>query len=316
MGSFYDIIPWGSSIILGTRWHYLFYGDIKVVEENYEAGRRYLAHLKSRMTDEGFICHGLGDWGNPDNELARENIETAFLYADAKTLAEFAELLGRHEDAEELSAFAEAVKANYNKRLLVRDADGRWVYKNYEHKDAIVITQACEALPLYWGMVPTEKKQDVEDAFRRALQEKNCFASGEVGLPYIIQTARKLGMNDLIADFITRPEHPSYYAFVLDGLTTLGEYWEPNPRSHCHDMMGHIMEWFYNGLAGICPLEPGFSKVQVKPWLPSSINHLRCVYHSVSGDICVEMDRRSEGIDLRVAAADGIEVHIDHSLLA
>jgi hypothetical protein len=190
MGSFYDIIPWGSSIILGTRWHYLFYGDIKVVEENYEAGRRYLAHLKSRMTDEGFICHGLGDWGNPDNELARENIETAFLYADAKTLAEFAELLGRHEDVEELSAFAEAVKANYNKRLLVRDADGRWVYKNYEHKDAIVITQACEALPLYWGMVPSEKKQDVEDAFRRALTEKNCFASGEVGLPYIIQTAR------------------------------------------------------------------------------------------------------------------------------
>jgi hypothetical protein len=122
-------------------------------------------------------------------------------------------------------------------------------------------------------------------------------------------------MNDLIADFITRPEHPSYYAFVLDGLTTLGEYWEPNPRSHCHDMMGHIMEWFYNGLAGICPLEPGFSKVQVKPWLPSSINHLRCVYHSVSVDICVEMDRRSEGIDLRVAA-DGIEAHIDRSLLA
>jgi len=315
MGSFYDIIPWGSSIILGTRWHYLFYGDIKVVEENYEAGRRYLAHLKSRMTDEGFICHGLGDWGNPDNELARENIETAFLYADAKTLAEFAELLGRFEDAEELSAFAEAVKENYNKRLLVQDANGRWVYKNYEHKDAIVITQACEALPLYWEMVPSEKKQDVEDAFRRALTKKNCFASGEVGLPYIIQTARKLGMNDLIADFITRPEHPSYYAFVLDGLTTLGEYWEPNPRSHCHDMMGHIMEWFYNGLAGICPLEPGFTKVQVKPWLPSSINHLRCVYHSVSGDICVEMDRRGEEIDLRVAAADGIEVHIDRSFL-
>lgn len=315
MGSFYDIIPWGSSIILGTRWHYLFYGDLKVIEENYEAGRRYLDHLKSRLTEEGFICHGLGDWGNPDNELARENIETAFLYADAKTLAEFAELLGRHEDTAELSAFAESVKENYNKRLLVQDANGRWVYKNYEHKDAIVITQACEALPLYWGMVPAEKKQDVEDAFRRALTEKNCFASGEVGLPYIIQTARELGMNDMIADFITRPEHPSYYAFVLDGLTTLGEYWEPNPRSHCHDMMGHIMEWFYNGLAGICPLMPGFKKVLVKPWLPSSMNHLECTYYSVSGEICVEMERRSEGIDLRVTAADGIEVQIDRSLI-
>ena len=315
MGSFYDIIPWGSSIILGTRWHYLFYGDRKVLEENYEAGGRYLAHLKRRMTPEGFINHGLGDWGNPDNELARENIETAFLYADAKTMAEFAEILGKTEDMRTFRAFAEEVKENYNRRLLVQDKEGRWVYRSFEHADEIVITEACEALPLYWGMVPAEKEKDVADAFRRALAEKNSFASGEVGLPYIIQTARTYGMNDLIAEFITREEHPSYYAFVMDGLTTLGEYWEPNPRSHCHDMMGHIVEWFYNGIAGIRPLKPGFREVLVKPWLPSSVNHLECTYHSASGEIRVKMDRTGEGIDLIVNSADGVRVRIDRSLL-
>ena len=315
MGSFYDIIPWGSSIILGTRWHYLFYGDRKVLEENYEAGGRYLAHLKRRMTPEGFINHGLGDWGNPDNELARENIETAFLYADAKTMAEFAEILGKMEDMRTFRAFAEEVKENYNRRLLVQDKEGRWVYRSFEHADEIIITEACEALPLYWGMVPAEKEKDVVGAFRRALAEKNSFASGEVGLPYIIQTARTYGMNDLIAEFITREEHPSYYAFVMDGLTTLGEYWEPNPRSHCHDMMGHIVEWFYNGIAGIRPLKPGFREVLVKPWLPASVNHLECTYHSASGEIYVKMDRTGEGIDLIVNSADGVRVRIDRSLL-
>ncbi|MBR7016114.1 MAG: family 78 glycoside hydrolase catalytic domain [Lachnospiraceae bacterium] len=315
MGSFYDIIPWGSSIILGTRWHYLFYGDRKVLEENYEAGGRYLAHLKRRMTPEGFINHGLGDWGNPDNELARENIETAFLYADAKTMAEFAEILGKTEDMRTFRAFAEEVKENYNRRLLVQDKEGRWVYRSFEHADEIIITEACEALPLYWGMVPAEKEKDVVGAFRRALAEKNSFASGEVGLPYIIQTARTYGMNDLIAEFITREEHPSYYAFVMDGLTTLGEYWEPNPRSHCHDMMGHIVEWFYNGIAGICPLKPGFREVLVKPWLPASVNHLECAYRSAAGEIRVKMDRTGEGIDLIVNSADGVRVRIDRSLL-
>lgn len=315
MGSFYDIIPWGSSIILGTRWHYLFYGDRKVLEENYEAGGRYLAHLKRRMTPEGFINHGLGDWGNPDNELARENIETAFLYADAKTMAEFAEILGKTEDMRTFRAFAEEVKENYNRRLLVQDKEGRWVYRSFEHADEIVITEACEALPLYWGMVPAEKEKDVVGAFRRALAEKNSFASGEVGLPYIIQTARTYGMNDLIAEFITREEHPSYYAFVMDGLTTLGEYWEPNPRSHCHDMMGHIVEWFYNGIAGIRPLKPGFREVLVKPWLPASVNHLECAYRSAAGEIRVKMDRTGEGIDLIVNSADGVRVRIDRSLL-
>jgi hypothetical protein len=122
-------------------------------------------------------------------------------------------------------------------------------------------------------------------------------------------------MNDLIAEFITREEHPSYYAFVIDGLTTLGEYWEPNPRSHCHDMMGHIVEWFYNGIAGICPLKPGFREVLVKPWLPASVNHLECAYRSAAGEIRVKMDRRGEGIDLIVNSADGVRVRIDRSLL-
>ena len=63
MGSFYDIIGWGSTCILGTYWHYMFYGDKKIVEDNYDAGMRYLEHLKTKVTEEGFINHGLGDCG-------------------------------------------------------------------------------------------------------------------------------------------------------------------------------------------------------------------------------------------------------------
>ena len=95
MGSFYDIIPWGSTCILGTYWHYQFYGDRQIIEDNYEAGMRYFRHLLTKVNADGFINHGLGDWGNPKNELARENIETAFLYADAVCLAEFAQVANR-----------------------------------------------------------------------------------------------------------------------------------------------------------------------------------------------------------------------------
>lgn len=315
MGSFYDIIPWGSSGILGVKWHYTFYGDKKVIEENYEMGKRYLAHLMTKQTGEGFICHGLGDWGNPDHELARENIETAFFYADAVTMAEFAHILEKKQDEKEFSGLAENIRENYNEKLLVKDSDGRWCYRSYEHKDKLVMTQACEALPLYWGLVPEDKNEDVVAAFHKTLCEKQCFASGEIGLPYIIQTAREYGMNDLICSFILRPEHPSYYAFVLDGETTLGEYWEENPRSHCHDMMGHIIEWYYNGIAGIRPLEPGFKKVLVKPYLPESMNHMECTYHSASGKIQVILNRTNGKTELTVHAADGITVEIDRSNL-
>lgn len=315
MESFFDIIPWGSSGILGVKWHYLFYGDKQVIADNYEMGKKYLEHLKTKQNAEGFLNYGLGDWGNPDNQLARENVETAFLYADAITLAEFAEILGEKEDEVQLRQFAEEIKENYNQRLLVQDEKGKWCYRSFEHTEKLVITQACEALPLYWGMVPEDKVSDVAEAFRQTFLEKRAFASGEVGLPYIIQTASRYGMNDLICSFIMKPEHPSYYAFVKEGLTTLGEYWEENPRSHCHDMMGHIIEWYYNGLAGIKPLEPGFKKVLIKPYLPESMNYMKCRYESVSGMIQVILTRKDGRVEVETDIAEGISFEIDCSNL-
>lgn len=56
MGSFYDIIPWGSTCILGTYWHYLFYGDLSVVRDNYDTGMRYLEYLKTKLNNDSRIC--------------------------------------------------------------------------------------------------------------------------------------------------------------------------------------------------------------------------------------------------------------------
>ena len=165
MGSFYDIIPWGSSIILGTRWHYIFYGDKSIIEENYDAGIRYFNHLKTKVNEDGFINHGLGDWGNPKGELARENVETVFLYADAITLAWFADILDKQEDKTALEKYAEDIKNNYNEKLLVKDAVGKYCYQSFEKRnEGIVTTQAIEALPLYWGMVPDYAVDDVVES--------------------------------------------------------------------------------------------------------------------------------------------------------
>lgn len=312
LGDFYDIIPWGSTCILGTYWHYLFYGDKQIIADNYEAGMRYLEHLKTKVNADGFLNHGLGDWGNPRNELVRENIETAFLYADAKTLAYFAEILGRHEERKSLESYAEQVKKNYNEKLLIYNGSmDCWCYRAWDHKDEIFLTQAAEALPLYWGLVPEEKTEDVVKAFRCTLEREGALLSGEVGLPYVIQTARKYGMNALLSQFILRNEHPSYYAFVLDGETTLGEYWETNPRSHCHDMMGHIVEWYYNGIAGIRPESPGFADVIICPWLPETMHELSCEYQSVRGQIAVHVKEEEEAILLEVRIPKDVNGRID-----
>lgn len=315
MGSFYDIIGWGSSSILGVYWHYLFYGDREVIAENYSMGTRYLAHLLTKRTARGMISHGLGDWGNPRGEYARENVETALLYADTKAMARFAGILGKDQDESRYQGLAEEIRTTYNAVFLQRQDNGHYAYRSCDHADAFVTTQACEAMPLFFRMVPEACEEDVVLSLKESLVREGAFVSGEVGMPYIIQAASRYGMNDLIAEFIMREEHPSYYAFVKDGFTTLGEYWEKNPRSHCHDMMGHILEWYYDGIAGIRPLAPGFRKVLVKPYLPATMDRAEAVYHSVSGDIRVSMVRSSGQVDLSVSAAPGIAVTIDREFL-
>lgn len=316
MGSFYDVIPWGSTIILGVYWHYLFYGDIKVIEDNYVPGMRYLKYLRTKVNGEGFIAHGLGDWGNPQNKLTRENIETAFLYADAMTLAYFADILHKDEDGEALRAYAKEVKDNYNRRLLIKHPQkDYYCYKAWDSKEELLLTQACQALPLYWGLVPEEYEADVALALRDILEQDGAFYCGEICLPYVIQCAGKYDMNGLISELIMKESHPSYYAFVLDGETTLGEYWENNPRSHCHDMMGHIVEWYYNGIGGIIPEVPGFSKVLIRPWLPEDMGHFICSYTSVHGKITVEVAREAERISLKVSCPAGIKYRVDTSRL-
>lgn len=309
MGSFYDIVAWGSALILGARWHYLFYGDRRIIEDNYDAGMRYLEHLKGKVNEEGFLCHGLGDWGNPDQSYARENIETAFLYADAKTLAYFAEVLGREEDREKLSAYAEKVRDNYNEKLLIKDNEGRRLYMSWDKRDeGIVSTQSVQALPLYWGMVPEAYETDVAEALKKALISRGALVAGEVGLPYVIQSASRYGMDDLIAEYITRDTHPSYYAFIADGETTLGEYWETNPRSHCHDMMGHIAEWYYTGIAGIKIEEPGFAKIRLDPHMPEDMDEFVCTYDTPRGTIRVSGRRENCKAEYSFDIPEGIEV--------
>ncbi|MCR5101866.1 MAG: hypothetical protein K6B41_10970 [Butyrivibrio sp.] len=170
------------------------------------------------------------------------------------------------------------------------------------------MTQAAEAMPLYFGMVPEDRKEDVIWQLKRLVQDAGCFKAGEVSQPYIIQTLSAIGMNQQIYDMILKPEHPSYYAFVLAGETTLGEYWEDNPRSHNHDMLGHIIEWFYNGIAGIRPLEPGFSKVEIKPFMPEGMNKFECSYKSSRGEIKVIGKRECGKAVFNIMVPDGVEI--------
>lgn len=75
------------------------------------------------------------------------------------------------------------------------------------------------------------------------------------------------------------------------------------------------MEWYYNGIAGILPPEPGFRKVLIRPYLPESVNRMKCTYRSAAGDITVAMNRTDGKVELHVQTTDGVEAVLDESYI-
>ena len=299
-GSFWDIVPWGSSILLGAYEQYCFTGNKEILQSNYETAKKYVVYLYHKYLEYPniynkpahlhFLSHGLGDWGIRQNRgESRENIETAYLYRDLMILVETAGWLDIKKDQEYYKRIAEEILDAYNRELLIwNPLTGEWAYDSYD-KTGIAPTQATQAIPLQFGMVPEDKEESVKRSFLFTCKEKK-LETGEIGLPYILRTLGELGQVDLVQSMIFQKYHPSYYRFIDMGETTLPEFWRDDSRSRNHDMMGAILEWLYRYLAGISS-EDGYRNIKIAPILPHGIDCIKCIYEAVTGTIEVNVFR-------------------------
>jgi alpha-L-rhamnosidase len=86
---------------------------------------------------------------------------------------------------------------------------------------------------------------------------------------------------------------------VRNGATTIWELWngntaDPAMNSGNHVMLlGDLILWEYEYLGGIRALEPGYSKIQFKPYPIEGLDFVNCAYNSVSGRI--ESNWKREG---------------------
>lgn len=317
-GSFWDIVPWGSSILLAARCQEYFYGNKTVRDENYEAAKDYVDHLWKMYENYSsiydvkenvhFLCHGLGDWGIRQNEgESRENIETAFLYYDLSVLYEWANESGKPE-AEKYKRYMIQLVEEYNSLLLKYNIKTQnWFYDAYDTQEQ-KITQANQAIPLIFGMVPDHQLESVRNSFRMAIKEGR-LASGEIGLRFIFQEAAECGMQDYVHQMIMQDSHPSYYRFIEKGETTLPEFWRDDARSRNHDMMGQIVEWFFCCVAGI-QSQDGFSHILIKPQLPEELTWVQCKYKAITGEIEVFYKKDKDGEQLIVETPPNTEAKI------
>jgi len=308
-GMFRDSPEWGSSCIISPWYLYQWYGDTTVLAKNYDMMHRYIDYLQTKEKNS-ILSQGLGDWYDLGpkppgvSQLTPMGVTaTAIYHYDLEILSKIAGLLKREEDSIRFAA----------KALQVRKAFNDSFYRS-ETKQYGGGSQTANAMALYMELVPVQDRKSVLANLVADVEAKGLTA-GDIGYRYLLQVLLHEGRSDMIYKMNNRSDIPGYGYQVAKGATALTESWAALPtNSNNHFMLGHIMEWFYEGVLGIgqAPGSVAFSTIQIKPQVVGNLQWAKGSYHSVRGEIKVDWKKGAGKfkLDISIPANTNAEVYL------
>jgi alpha-L-rhamnosidase len=267
---------------------YEFYGDKRIIETYYPALQRQIGFLDS------VSYRGLFYWDISDHEALDPKPESfsasAFYYHHLMIAAEFANLLGKQEDAARYNRRAATVKRNIQNQWHVR---GTGRFDN--------ATQSAQLFALWYDLSPEK-----ENSFKFLLQELERhnwhLSTGIFSTTFFFDVMRENDRNDIAYRVANQRSYPGWGYMLGNGATTLWESWdfpETGP-SRNHPMFGSIDEWFYRSLLGINATSPGFATVRIKPQPAGDLTWAKGSYASVRGTIYSDWKKENNNFRLRV----------------
>ena len=296
-------MTWPGAFITVADMIYMRFGDDEPIRKHYQAMKKWIVFMKNRFMVDGIMKRDqYGDWCMPpespelihskdkNRKTRAEVIATPYYCYLSNIMAKFAEMSGFTDDVEyfrnEVAASTEAYNAKYLNHQI-------WRYANN--------TVTANILPLYFGMVPEGHEDDVFENLVERTEDmhEGHVSTGVIGIQFLMRTLTGHGRGDLALKIATNDTYPSWGYMVRNGATTIWELWngntaDPAMNSGNHVMLlGDLIIWEYECLGGLKALEPGYKKIQLKPYPIDGLDFVNCSYESVSGRI--ESNWRRDG---------------------
>jgi len=296
-GGFRDSIEWGSSVILVPMQQYEWTGDAQFIGRMWPAMVKYMDYIQSKSKN-GIAPPGLGDW-IPLDRTPHTLSAQAWWYWDALAMSELAQSLGKIEDVKKYSELAKQIAKDFDREFW---NPAKNCYCNGQ--------QAAQALAVGLNLAATPEKRDaalkqlIADIEKRGMQN----STGELAYPFLLKALQNHGYGQYIYDMTIRDDKPGYGYMVKQGLTSLHEDWAcGHGLSYNHFMFGDIVEWLYEGLAGIRRVKPAFAEFRVEPFYPRGLDYVRATHRipETGGVIEVAWRAGGEGTELTVTVPKG-----------
>lgn len=308
---------WDNIIVELPYLMHRFTDNIEYVAENIPAIERYLDFVKTKITDEGLIDYGLGEWVEigGDNWVRQTPIEVGNSLNYIDFMAKVATLFERVE------------KPDYVQDVSQRRADMIAAFRKKYVKDCAVTcnTQTAQTLALAYGVFTKEEEAQAYAHLKALIaRDNNRIKVGCFGLKYIFDQLSARGDSALAVELIADPRFPSYgYWVEKRGLTTIPEGFQEYEDSteyvkrkdgqkfivsFNHHFLGAVSSWFYRELAGLNVLSA--DTVRIAPKFDCGLDWAAADFENLGKKLALRWERKDGEITVSVEN-DGFTVTLD-----
>lgn len=299
---------WSDSITFVPWQLYQTFGNKKVLADSYEIMKDYIRYIDN-LTGENHLWQTgrqYGDWLALDAESGVRTGGTdpyfaanAFYLRSLQIVRDTAKILGYVADYEFLKAKYREVFKAFNDEYVTKS--GRLVAE----------TQTACTLVLMFDLVkPKYRKRILESLLANLAKHSLHLTCGFFGVPYLCEVLTKEGYSDIANKVFLQEDFPSWFYAVKMGATTVWERWDsilPDGSFNPNDMnsLNHYADasigaWIVERIAGLKQLEPGYKKMQIKPYLVPGINKLTYTYETSYGQVTINYQIKDLTFNLEV----------------
>lgn len=296
---YFNAAGWADAGIITPYLFYEFYKDLDLLEKYYKRMKIFIKSLELQSTDLIQPEFGYGDWLCIGEATSKSFIATAYFAYDCSLMKRIASILGHSDDEFFYGELFQKVKRSFRKKFL--NADGL----------PIQLTQTAAVLAIHFDLLDAEEAEKAKSFLIKDLTNKNYhITTGFLGLSFLMPVLSSLDRNDIAWKLLTNDEFPGWFFMIANGATTLWERWDsfhpekgfydPTMNSFNHCSLGCVGEWLFTGIAGINPIEPGFKKFMIRPYIPDELTYAEASFKTNYGIIKSEWKKDEENLTMKI----------------
>ena len=323
-----DCAGWGDAAAWIPVMTYLCYGDIQILENQYQTAKRWVDYMLACAKEHNPLYGDQPQYHHrdPDGELDAEYIydtrmhygewvepipkeptgeslgevfarwfregkplvATAYMCRSAQNVSDMASVLGKQEEAEKYKRTADKIRNVYDKYLI--------------QEDGVIESghQAAYVRVLAFDLVGEKKKPLVIRQLLREIEANDYrLNTGFLSTPFLLPVLVDNGYTDVAFRILEQTENPSWLHAVKLGATTILENWDgmdQHKSSYNHYSFGAVCDFLFGYVAGIRPEwnTPGYEKIMLKPIVGGTLTHAEAVYECCYGTIRSAWEKQSE----------------------